>query len=104
MNNIVELDISKLDAGNYTLVVSYPGDGRFSPLTKTVNFTVDYKINTPYHVEFKDGFVIYLNRAFKILGLCGNTQRRIYGNKRFYKSCKIGCKFWIVEERGTYYA
>ena len=84
MNNIVELDISKLDAGNYTLVVSYPGDGRFSPLTKTVNFTVDYKINTPYHVEFKDGSVIYLNLPGDAKG-----NLNICINGELYKSVKL---------------
>ena len=60
MNNIIELDISKLDSGNHTLFISYPGDDKFISKNKTINFTVDYKVIVPYDVVFRDGSVIYL--------------------------------------------
>ncbi len=60
-NNVVEVDISKLDRGNYTMEVSYKGDGKYYPLNKTYNFTVKYDFHVPYDVEYRDSSKISLN-------------------------------------------
>ncbi len=52
VNNMLEADISNLKAGNYSLLVSYPGDGKFYPLNKTYNFTINYRIHYPYSVTY----------------------------------------------------
>lgn len=59
-NNIVEVDISKLNAGSYSMFVSYPGDARFQSHSKTYNFTIKYEIIYPWDIEFKDSSKIYL--------------------------------------------
>ena len=59
-NNMAAVDISKLAAGNHSMVVSFAGDDKFYPLERTYNITVDYEFNIPYDIEYKDSSVIYL--------------------------------------------
>lgn len=60
VNNALKADVSKLAAGNHSLVVSYPGDAKFYPYSKTYNFTIEYKIQYPYIVTYSDESKVYL--------------------------------------------
>ena len=60
-NNIIEINISKLQAGNYSMHISYPGDDRFEAKDEIINFTVNYNIISPDYVEYKDTSFVYLN-------------------------------------------
>ena len=60
-NNIIEINISKLQAGNYSMHISYPGDDRFEAKNEIINFTVNYNIISPDYVEYKDTSFVYLN-------------------------------------------
>ena len=60
-NNVIEINISKLQAGNYSMHISYPGDDRFEAKDEIINFTVNYNIISPDYVEYKDTSFVYLN-------------------------------------------
>ena len=60
VNNIVELNVSKLNQGNYSMFISYNGDNKFIAKNKTLTFLVDYDIIIPYDVIYKDNSKIYL--------------------------------------------
>ena len=60
-NNFIEINISKLQAGNYSMHISYAGDDRFEAKDKIINFTVNYNIISPDYVEYKDTSFVYLN-------------------------------------------
>ena len=59
-NNIAEVDISKLLAGNHSMVVSFMGDAKFYPLNRTYNFTIRYGFSVPFEVEYMDSSKVYL--------------------------------------------
>lgn len=59
-NNIVEVDISGLDVGNYSMTVSFAGDDRFYALSRTYSFTVEYGFHVPDEVEYGDASKVYL--------------------------------------------
>lgn len=84
VNNILEIDISKLPAGNHTLFVSYAGDARFEAKNKTFNFTVENRIICPYFIEFKDGSQVYLNL---LENATGNLE--VYIDDVLFKSVNI---------------
>lgn len=83
-NNIIELDLSKLQAGNHTLFMSYPGDNRFKPYSKTVNLTVENAIMHPYDIVFKDGSKVYLNLPADAEGFLN-----VYIDGVLFKSVKL---------------
>ena len=60
-NNFIEINISKLQAGKYSMHISYPGDDRFEAKDEIINFTVNYNIISPDYVEYKDTSFVYLN-------------------------------------------
>ena len=60
-NNFIEINISKLQAGNYSMHISYAGDDRFEAKDEIINFTVNYNIISPDYVEYKDSSFVYLN-------------------------------------------
>lgn len=80
-NNWIEINISKLRAGNYSLHMSYAGDDRFEAKEKIFNFSVHYNILVPYYFEYKDASSIYLNLPSDA---CGNlivyVDGKIFGN------------------------
>ena len=84
VNNIIEIDISKLLAGNYTLNIDFQGDDKFYPLNKSYNFTIDYNFKIPFFVEYKDSSVISLN-----LPKDANGQLVVYVNGKLFKSSKM---------------
>lgn len=83
-NNIVEVDISKLDAGNYSMFVSFKGDDTFYALNRTYNFTVDYGFHIPSEIEYKDSSKISLK-----LPADANGDLMIYVNGKLFKSVKL---------------
>nr|WP_294999340.1 Ig-like domain-containing protein [uncultured Methanobrevibacter sp.] len=83
VNNIVEIDISRLGAGNYSLFISYAGDSKYYPLNKTFNFTVDYAIKVPYDVEYKDSSKAYLRLPEDARGdLIININGKLFGQAK----------------------
>lgn len=84
VNNAVEVDISSLGVGNYSMFISYPGDERFKPHNKTYNFTVTYQIICPYDVEFKDGSKIRLTLPGNAMG-----NLAVYVDGKIFKTIKI---------------
>jgi hypothetical protein len=83
-NNLAAIDISKFAAGNHSMVVSFKGDERFYPLTKTYNFTVSYAFIVPFEVEYKDSSKIYL----KLPGNA-NGALAVYVDGKLFKSSKM---------------
>lgn len=61
VNNMLELDISKFEAGNYTLFLSYPDDGKFYQLNKTCNFTIFYSVHIPEFFHYGSQAKVFLN-------------------------------------------
>jgi hypothetical protein len=84
VNNIIEVDVSKIGAGNHTMFISYLGDDRLKAKNKTVNFSVVNKIVFPYSIEFKDGSVVYLNLPKE-----ANGNLTVYVNGVLFKSLKL---------------
>lgn len=84
MNNIVEIDISKLDAGNYTITISYPGDDRYCSRTESYNFTVVYAPVYPYYIEFEDKSSVKINLPSDAKG-----NLNLYIDGVFYKAVKL---------------
>jgi hypothetical protein len=84
VNNIIEIDISKLIAGNYTLNIDFQGDDKFYPLNKSYNFTIDYNFKIPWFAEYKGSSVISLN-----LPKDANGQLVVYVNGKLFKSSRM---------------
>ena len=83
-NNIVEVDISKLDAGNYSMCVSFEGDDTFYALNRTYNFTVDYGFHIPFDVEYMDSSKVSLRLPSDATG-----DLMVYVNGKLFKSAKL---------------
>ena len=92
-NNIIEINISKLQAGNYSMHISYPGDDRFEAKNEIINFTVNYNIISPDYVEYKDSSFVYLNLPNDACGnLIVHMDGKLFGNvtlKNGYAKIKI---------------
>lgn len=83
-NNIVEIDISKLNFANHTITISYPGDERFCNRTESYNFTVIYSAVSPQYIEFDDNSAVKLNLPKNASG-----NLTIYIDDTFYKTAKL---------------
>ena len=80
-NNFIEINISKLQAGNYSMHISYPGDDRFEAKDEIINFTVNYNIISPDYVEYKDTSFVYLNLPEDAHGnLVVYMDNKLFGN------------------------
>jgi len=94
VNNIVEIDVSKFKAGNYTLFISYPGDGKYYPLNKTFNFTIDYSSYIPFYFHYESDAKVYLKLPSDANGdLVVYVDGKYFGSKKFvngYAEVKIG--------------
>lgn len=92
-NNIIEINISKLQAGNYSMHISYPGDDRFEAKNEIINFTVNYNIISPDYVEYKDSSFVYLNLPNDACGnLIVHMDGKLFGNvtlKNGYAKIKV---------------
>ncbi len=84
VNNDIEVDVSRLSAGNYTLTVDYKGDDKFYSLKKSYNFTIGYYIHAPYDVEYKDSSKVYLKLPFDADG-----DLIVYIDGAYFNSAKI---------------
>lgn len=60
VNNEIEVDVSKLSQGNHLLNVSFAGNDKFYPLSRTYNLTVEYEVICPMDVVYKDQSKLYL--------------------------------------------
>ena len=80
-NNFIEINISKLQAGNYSMHISYAGDDRFEAKDEIINFTVNYNIISPDYVEYKDTSFVYLNLPEDAHGnLVVYMDNKLFGN------------------------
>lgn len=84
MNNLVEVDISKLSAGNHTVFISFSGDERLAAKSKTVNITVSYLIQTPFEVVFGKDSIVYLNLPDDAKG-----NLAVYLNGKLFTTAKL---------------
>ena len=83
-NNLAAVDVSKLGAGNHSLVVSFKGDDTFYNLTKSYRFTVDYDFMYPDEIEYMDSSKVYLK-----LPSNANGQLMVYIDGKILKSSKL---------------
>ena len=60
VNNLIEIDVSKLSQCNHILNVTFAGNDKFYPLSKEYNLTVDYEVICPGDVTYKDHSKLYL--------------------------------------------
>ena len=80
-NNFIEINISKLQAGNYSMHISYAGDDRFEAKDEIINFTVNYNIIAPDYIEYKDSSFVYLNLPNDACGnLIVHMDGKLFGN------------------------
>lgn len=84
MNNIVEIDVSGLNDGNYTVNITYPGDDRFSKRSEVHNFSVVYLPVYPDYIEFGDGSAVNLTLPSNAKG-----NLSVYINGLFYNTSKL---------------
>ena len=80
----IELNVSKLTAGNHTLVFDFEGDKKYYSHYETYNFTVHYDFNTPDDIHYLDGSVISIDLPSTAKG-----NFEIYVNGTLYKSVKL---------------
>lgn len=80
----IELDVSKLDVGNHTVVFDFPGDEKYYNYTLSTNFTVYYKIVMPFY-DLRDTQVdVYLTLPNSAKG-----SLEVYINGKPYKTSKL---------------
>ena len=93
-NNMLELDISKFEAGTYTLFLSYPDDGKFYRLNKTCNFTISYSAHIPEFFHYGSQAKVFLKLPQNATGdLVVYVDGKYFGSKKFskgYSEVKIG--------------
>ncbi|WP_407414158.1 Ig-like domain-containing protein [Methanobrevibacter sp.] len=82
-NGGIDLDISKLKKGNYTVHVEYAGDGKYYPFNATSSLIVDYEIICPYYYSGFDT-IIYLNLPKE-----ANGNLTIMVNGKLYETVKL---------------
>ena len=83
-NNEIEVDVSSLDSGEYVLVVSFAGDEKYYPLTRSYNLTVSYQFHIPYEVEYLDSSKVQLN-----LPGDANGNLIVYVDGKLFSSVKL---------------
>ena len=77
VNNQVEVDVSNLGSGNYTMTVSFAGDDKFYALKRTYEFTINYGFHVPYEVEYMDSSKVFLELPEDA---CGSLMVYVNGN------------------------
>ena len=80
----IELNISKLTAGNYSLIFDFDGDKKYYSHHETFNFTVYYDFKIPDSVTYLDGSAVSIN-----LPSTANGNFEIYIDNKLYKSVKL---------------
>lgn len=80
----IEIDVSKVSAGNHTIKFDFPGDKKYTNYTISDNFTIKYEIVFPY-------FTYYGSK--KAISLClpdsAKDLLEVYIDGKFYKSAKV---------------
>ena len=81
----LEINITELDVGNYTVVVTYLGDEKYYRTTVSNNFSVEYAIT------FYDSFIFYGYGAEVTLNLPADAKGNlsVYLNGILYKTVKM---------------
>lgn len=80
----IDLNISKLTAGNHTLVFNFTGDEKYYSHYETYNFTIFYGFDVPDFIEYLDGSVVSLTLPSTAKG-----NLEVYMNGTLYKSVKL---------------
>ena len=80
----IDLNVSKLTAGNHTLIFNFEGDGKYYPYDEIFNFTVSYGFKTPDFIDYLDGSVVSI-----ALPSSANGNFEIYIDDVLYKSVKF---------------
>lgn len=83
-NSYADLDISKLDAGNHTIVFDYPGDSKYSAMRLEDNFTVSYEIRVDDYLYFFDNCRVLLSLPSQVRG-----NLEVYVDSKLYKSAPL---------------
>lgn len=84
IDNFLMIDISKLDAGNYTINVTYLGDEKYYPMSVNDTFMIDYEIDVPYFVDFNGEQFCDI-----ILPADAKGNLNIYIDGKLYKSSEL---------------
>ena len=80
----IELNVSKLTAGNYTMNFDFSGDKKYYNYSATCNFSVYYGFRTPDFVDYLDGSTVSID-----LPSSANGNLELYINNKLYKSVKL---------------
>lgn len=80
----IDLDVSKLKAGNHTLFFDFYGDDKYYAKTMEYNFTVRYEIQYPDMAYYKDGSSVSLS-----LPADANGSLKLYLDGKLYKTAKL---------------
>ncbi len=91
----IELDVSKLDAGNHTFEFYYPGDGKYTSWTAKENFTITYQIIVPYAYFRETEFDVCL-----ALPDSANGNLEVCIDSKLYRTVKLVGGSAIVTAKG----
>ena len=80
----IELNVSKLTAGNHTLVFDFEGDKKYYDYHAEHNFTVRYDYKIPDFIDYLDGSVVSID-----LPSSANGNLELYVDGKLYKSVKL---------------
>ena len=80
----IDINVSKLTAGNYTLEFNFAGDKKYYGYNEIFNFSVSYGFKEPDFVDYLDGSVVSLTLPSR-----ANGNLEIYINGTLYKSVKL---------------
>ena len=80
----IELNVSKLTAGNYTLVFDFEGDDKYYSHYETFNFTVHYGFVVPDFITYLDGSNVSID-----LPSSANGKLELYVDGKLYKTVKL---------------
>ena len=82
-NGWADLDVSSLEAGNYTIIFDYPGDSKYTAMRLEDNFTVRYEIRIDDYY-FDDNCEVSLALPNK-----ANGSLEVYVDSRLYRSTPL---------------
>lgn len=80
----IEVNVSKLTAGNYTLIFDFEGDKKYYSHHEDYNFTVHYGYVIPDFIDYMDGSAVSIDLPS---GAKGNLE--LYVDGKLYKSVKL---------------
>ena len=80
----IEINVSKLYAGNHTLSFKFDGDKKYYPYSEAYNFSVRYDFKIPDFIHYLDGSVVSID-----LPSTANGNLEVNVNGKLYKSVKV---------------